>query len=424
MPSFQITSFSAVPRTLLAGDLGYVGQNGAIVTTSAAVTMIDGPALVVDGSIVSTSEAIRMTSAGTVQIGAAAAISSTGSYGIDIGGEVGLRSISNAGTITGQGDGIGFATTTPGATAFETVIVNAGRISGTSGTGVSAFGQDGNIDIRNTGVIDGHGAGISLTISGTGTALVINSGTILGVQVAIEGSSAADRIVTSGQIISDGSAALLGEGDDRIINTGQMVGDTDLGAGHDLYRGRYGQVDGTVRGAGGNDTMIGGTGADAFEGGAGIDTLRGFGGDDTLLGEGDSDDLRGGAGEDILDGGLQADTLRGGRGDDTLSGGGGADTIAGGQDDDTLTGGGGADDFVFIRKAGHDVITDFKNNVDAVDLTAFGLASGAFSSHIAPALSSAGGAVTLLDLGALGGAGSVLIHGLSLAQADAGDFVL
>lgn len=423
MPSFQITSFSAVPRTLLSGDLGYVGQNGAIVTTSPAVTLLDGPALVVDGAIVSTADAIRMTAAGTVQIGPGGSVSSPGGSGLNIGGDVGARSVSNAGVISGQADGIGFDTLTPGAAAFGLTLVNSGRISGTAGTGVSAHGDGADIDLRNTGVIEGNSAGIALTFGSANTALVINSGTILGAQTGLSGSAQADRLVTSGELIAGGHAATMGGGDDQILNTGRITGDVDLGYGNDLYRGRHGTIDGDVQGGGGQDTMIGGTGGELFFGGDGADTLRGFGGDDTLTGGGDTDTLLGGAGDDTLDGGLQADTLRGGRGDDTLTGGGGADVIAGGLDDDTLTGGGGADDFVFVRNAGHNVITDFKNNVDDIDLTALGLAPGAFSTHIAPALSDAGGAV-LLDLSALGGKGSVLITGLTLAQAGAEDFVL
>ncbi len=53
------------------------------------------------------------------------------------------------------------------------------------------------------------------------------------------------------------------------------------------------------------------------------------------------------------------DFLRGSSDNDLIDGRGGADLIEGDPGDDRMTGGGGADEFIFVRKHGHDVITDF-----------------------------------------------------------------
>jgi Ca2+-binding RTX toxin-like protein len=89
----------------------------------------------------------------------------------------------------------------------------------------------------------------------------------------------------------------------------------------------------------GNDTMLGTSGAN---------TLRGYGGDDKLYGRGGSDKLYGGDGEDFLDGG-------------------------GGSGKDLLYGGADADVFHFDRGEGIDVIKDFENNVDIIELDNFSL---------------------------------------------------
>jgi Ca2+-binding RTX toxin-like protein len=73
-------------------------------------------------------------------------------------------------------------------------------------------------------------------------------------------------------------------------------------------------------------------------------TMRGDGGDDTLIGGSGSDKLLGGDGSDRLVGGRGADALYGGRGRDVLIGGPGADTLRGGRGEDVLRGGRGKND--------------------------------------------------------------------------------
>ena len=98
------------------------------------------------------------------------------------------------------------------------------------------------------------------------------------------------------------------------------------------------------------------------------DELRGFGGDDRLWGRGGKDDLSGGDNRDRLFGGDGRDTLDGGFRDDTLDGGDGPDLLIGWSGDDRLFGGDGRDRFEFSRNYARDTITDFKDDVDTIEL--------------------------------------------------------
>ena len=98
--------------------------------------------------------------------------------------------------------------------------------------------------------------------------------------------------------------------------------------------------------------------------------LTGNAGKNILIGAGGDDTLRGGQGRDTswADGiGTQTqDKLLGGQGDDHLIGESGADRLDGGLGNDLLVGGSGRDTFVFVE--GHDVIADFTDNVDLIEL--------------------------------------------------------
>ena len=101
---------------------------------------------------------------------------------------------------------------------------------------------------------------------------------------------------------------------------------------------------------------VGLTGGDApgiIAGTKGDETLDGRGGDDLLYGFAGDDRLLGGTGQDFLDGGK------------------GKDVLIGGEGADVLIGGAGNDVFVFDQASGHDVIRDFGDGHDRIDLTAF-----------------------------------------------------
>ncbi len=66
-------------------------------------------------------------------------------------------------------------------------------------------------------------------------------------------------------------------------------------------------------------------------------------------------------------------TLTGDVGNNYLKGAGGSDTLTGGTGSDVLVGDLGADTFVFASGDGHDVVTDYEDGIDTIDLSATGL---------------------------------------------------
>jgi Ca2+-binding RTX toxin-like protein len=170
-----------------------------------------------------------------------------------------------------------------------------------------------------------------------------------------------------------------GDGDDRLFGND---GEDDLkgGDGDDLLLGgeRLDFLDGedgqdVLVGGEGNDNLQGGEGRDILFGGSGWDVLNGGDDDDYLNGGGDTDFLNGGNGDDIIEGGEGIDLLIGGDGEDFLDGGAGNDRLEAGfdRDGDTLTGGAGNDKFVFGGANGDDLITDFTDGEDIIDLSAY-----------------------------------------------------
>lgn len=345
-------------------------------------------------------------------------------------------------------------------------ITNFGTIFGDS-RGV--YLEDGGGKVTNTGEISGRFA-VYLREDEVLSA-VSNSGTIIGSSCAVYTASGSDTIINSGilqssangvatiakasgvssdrshllrnsgDILSEDIAYVGSDGTDRIVNTGLIDGDIELAGGNDVYHGANGRLNGTVFGENGADTIFGGANHEALYGGNGHDLIHGRDGDDDIFGGSGNDDLRGGAGRDRIDaasgnntlyghadsdsilGGNGIDDIYGGGGNDRIDGGKGRDTIDGGVGQDILTGSGGRDFFVFQQVAGDDRITDFVNNVDWIDISAFGLRSTQYGAVVAPALSNAGSGATLLDLEQLGGSGSVIIQGLALGAADASDFI-
>jgi Ca2+-binding RTX toxin-like protein len=72
----------------------------------------------------------------------------------------------------------------------------------------------------------------------------------------------------------------------------------------------------------------------------------------------------------------QIENLRGSAFGDRLNGDNRANRLEGGAGDDTLIGNGGADVFVFADGFGHDLIADFQDGTDLLDVSALAVASG------------------------------------------------
>jgi Ca2+-binding RTX toxin-like protein len=126
-----------------------------------------------------------------------------------------------------------------------------------------------------------------------------------------------------------------------------------------------------------NDLLHGTSADNVQHGDSGGDIMFGFAGNDKLYGNRDNDELYGGDGDDLLHGGKDDDLVLGGIGKDTvlgemgndlLEGNEGDDLLDGGQGDDTLTGGEGSDRFVLDPRNGSDIIQDFEDGIDLLQL--------------------------------------------------------
>ncbi|MEG4067113.1 calcium-binding protein [Microcoleus sp. Pol11C2] len=96
--------------------------------------------------------------------------------------------------------------------------------------------------------------------------------------------------------------------------------------------------------------------------------INGTNGNDNLTGTPGNDTINGLAGDDLLSGLRGNDIINGGDGSDNLSGGKGFDTLNGGLGDDNLVGAAGNDVFVLGAGLGVDIISDFGNSQDTIQL--------------------------------------------------------
>jgi Ca2+-binding RTX toxin-like protein len=281
-------------------------------------------------------------------------------------------------------------------------LINNGEVSGAVAVALqSGFFSS----IENNGTL--YGFEEAVTIKDTASAQIVNSGLISG-DVAINYDESYGQVYNRGEILGGGGTAILlnttlggltlrnhglvegtayavqvASGYASIVNQDRLVGTVSLGDENDFLAGRSGMIDGDVYAGGGNDTLRTGTADDVVYGGSGRDHLRGNDGDDVLRGEAGNDTLRGDAG------------------------------------DDTFFGGSNSDRFIFTRSDDDDIVRDFENGVDKLDLSAFRFS--AFSGVAALASNVSGG--LLLNLRSLGG-GTVHLDGFLKASFDSSDALL
>lgn len=386
-------------------------------------------------------------------------------------------SLINDGRITGLGNGGAFLFA-----AETASVVNGGTIETLSrGDGFNAalyfFAvQTASVinsgTIRSTALSPAPDGGAVYFGQNSGTLTLVNHGTIFSpARAIVSDATLSDRVSNFGTIAGD--VALSDGAQSVLFNAGDILGSVDLRGGNDSYRaGANGTVRDGVFGAAGNDTLsggglddalyggdgfdrlIGGTGDDALGGGANNDTLLGGAGDDALDGGDNTDLLLGGAGDDslfgqigfdslfggagddfalggtlddLLDGGAgddtlfgesRNDTLLGGKGEDSLDGGEGIDRLEGGRGDDTLTGGTGQDVFVFAPRGGADLVTDYVDGQDRIDLGAHDFTG--FADMLTEATLSAVAGGVRIDF-ATGDV--VLLQGATVAGLTAADFL-
>nr|WP_305333461.1 cadherin-like domain-containing protein [Nitrosomonas sp.] len=159
---------------------------------------------------------------------------------------------------------------------------------------------------------------------------------------------------------------------------------------------------------------------DILNGTSGEDRIKGNNGNDTLNGLDGSDDLFGENGDDTLNGGNSIDSLFGGNGNDILNGGNGNDWLVGEKGNDTLTGGLGSDVFLFAKSGGNDVITDFTNGFDRIQIAADTGKTSFSQLTITGGTDSYGVVYATVNLGS---GGQVTLTGVPTTALDATDFI-
>ena len=149
-----------------------------------------------------------------------------------------------------------------------------------------------------------------------------------------------------------------------------------------------------------NDFVDANGGADIVHAGSGNDVVLGGTGNDRMFGDAGNDLLRGDAGHDLI---------LGGAGNDVITGGAGRDTLAGNA---------GADVFVFEIGSQRDIIVDFRNGQDRIDLTDQHYTSFAMLQAFADITEHSFG--TVIDFG---GGERIDLLGVKVSQLDGSDFI-
>lgn len=230
-----------------------------------------------------------------------------------------------------------------------------------------------------TVIVGASGAGVVRTGDGKDT---IRTGTEWVELISAGGGNDTVVIGTGG-----GAAVRLGSGRDLL-----KVSETDPGLGLHISGGSGKDtvdfskfsagvvvsldLDGAWQNPGAPGGKLGADGSGFFQL-SGVENLAGTAKGDKLTGDASANLLSGKGGNDRLFGLAGADTLNGGGGNDRLTGGAGGDTLNGGGGNDTLTGGGGADTFVFGPGGGDDLVRDFADGTDLLQIQGH---SGGFAS--------------------------------------------
>lgn len=223
-------------------------------------------------------------------------------------------------------------TTFQGSGLSDVTIQNNGEMSSMDG-GIVAVYNTSDVRIENTGLMSGETlfylGGTDFTVENTGmmrgdTLFNLREGGVL--DITNRGDMIARAVVVEAQY-----------GHVQLDNSGLIRGNV-MSRGHEahLIVENSGHIQGSVVGGLYDDTYLG----------SGRGQVSGF--------------IAGGSGDDELTGGRLHDDLRGGDGADRLEGGAGRDVLTGGRDRDTL---------VFGPDFGRDVITDFRDDVDTLELS-------------------------------------------------------
>jgi uncharacterized protein with beta-barrel porin domain len=194
-------------------------QSGASVTGDRtglifSTGMVNNSGTISGGFGVAGVNSANVTNSGTISAGA-------GGAGIFAGGDA---TVNNSGRISAGANGAGIF-------AAAATVNNSGTISGANSIGIRTVID---VTVGNFGTISAGARGIGIAASGT--ASVVNFGTISG-GTGIFANSAISNITNAGTIIGfDGTAIVLGAGADRLtlLPGSRIIGAIDMGGGNDV----------------------------------------------------------------------------------------------------------------------------------------------------------------------------------------------
>lgn len=264
------------------------------------------------------------------------------------------------------------------------------------------------------------------TLNGRGGADVLIGGSGNDVYIVHPGASVVERPGGGIDTVLVANHYTMTAGVERLIVTGgaavSITGSRE--ANHITGNGAANRL----TGGGGRDTLAGGKGNDTYlidsddtvieRAAQGYDTAISSGswtmsaGVEHLILSGSATTGMGNAEANRITGNAAANRLFGGSGGDYLIGGAGNDRLTGGTGNDTLSGGAGSDRFIFFRAEGRDIITDFQNGYDRIEISTGAERYSDLS--IAQA-----GANTLISFAGT----QVILANFSARMVDPGDFV-
>lgn len=194
-----------------------------------------------------------------------------------------------------------------------------------------------------------------------------------------------------------------------------------------VLQGDSGEISATVAinvtGVNDGKSLFGTVRRDTLNGTSGEDLIKGKDGNDSINGGDGADRLWGDKGNDKLNGGNSIDQLWGGDGNDRLEGGTGNDWLSGEKGNDLLIGGAGSDIFAFAKAGGKDIIADFADDVDKIQIAKdTGVTQFSQLKITSETDSDSDDDVyTTIELGHHGN--KIHLVGVSLGQLDATDFI-
>ena len=385
MSSFVISTNTTSGQTLAGGEFGMVAASGSILaTTGSSVTMTGTATLIAYGAIAATTASPLLLNAVSSTSVTVAATGSVIAAGINLpaisGSFSGNFALSNAGQISG-GQAV---TLSAAATGSQINIGNTGLLQGlgnTAGAALSlALNTTSRAIITNNGTLSTAGTGATILVTGNGAVNLTNTGNLLNASI-LEAAIQVDGALTlrnsgliegnvtatlSGNIFNSGTIngnIRLNSNNDVVRVSGVVMGDVTLGNGVNVFWQTGGRVMGSVFGGAGadtyhvdrTDTVIVDTAGGYdwiwascnFRLAGGIEKLTLIGATGMLgIGNGLDNWLIGDAGDDILRGLAGNDSLEGGVGANRLQGGMGNDSLRAGEGEDLLNGGSG-DDVIF-----------------------------------------------------------------------------